>query len=160
MPVTPTFAPTLSEPDMANDPIRRSRFERSTRIRFSDCDPAGIVFFPQYFVRLNGLVEDWVTDGLGISYSDLIGRRRIGMPTVNLQTDFCAITRMGDIVTFGLQVEKLGSRSLVLLLDCKADGEERLRARQVIVTTSLDTHRATEIPPDLHAAMERFREAC
>ena len=144
---------------MANEPIRRSRFERSMRIRFSDCDPAGIVFFPHYFVRLNGLVEDWVTDGLGISYANLIGRRRIGMPTVNLQTDFCAITRMGDIVTFGLEVEKLGSRSLVLLLDCKAGSRERLRARQVIVTTSLDTHRATEITADLHAAVERFRDA-
>jgi len=126
------------------------------RIRFSDCDPAGIVFFPQYFVRLNGLVEDWVTDGLGISYAELIGRRRIGMPTVNLQTDFCSITRMGDVVTFGLEVEKLGSRSLVLLLDCKSDSEERLRARQVIVTTSLEAHRATAIPPDLYAAVERF----
>jgi 4-hydroxybenzoyl-CoA thioesterase len=84
---------------------------------------------------------------------------RDGLPAPELQTNFCAITRMGDIVTFGLEVEKLGSRSLVLLLDCKADSEERLRARQDIVTTSLDTHRATEVPADLHVAIERFRDA-
>jgi 4-hydroxybenzoyl-CoA thioesterase len=70
--MTPTFAPALSEPDVANEPIRRSSFERSMRIRFGDCDPSGIVFLPQYLIRLNGLVEDWLTDGLGISYADLI----------------------------------------------------------------------------------------
>ena len=158
--MTQTFALTLAEIGLANAPARRSRFEKSMRIRFSDCDPSGIVFFPQYFVRLNGLIEDWVTEGLGVSYADLIGQRRIGMPTVNLQTEFCAISRMGDIVTFGLEVEKLGSRALVLRLDCSADSEQRLRARQVIVTTNLETHRATEIPPDLHAAVEHFCAAC
>ncbi|HEY1393321.1 MAG TPA: acyl-CoA thioesterase, partial [Methylibium sp.] len=35
-------------------------FWRERQIRFSDCDPAGIVFYPQYFVMFNGLVEDWV----------------------------------------------------------------------------------------------------
>ena len=47
-------------------------FRRERLIRFSDCDPAGIVFYPQYFVMFNGLVEDWVNDGLGIGYRQLI----------------------------------------------------------------------------------------
>ena len=41
-------------------------FERPLRIRFAHCDPAGIVFFPQYLVMINNLVEDWVTDALGM----------------------------------------------------------------------------------------------
>jgi 4-hydroxybenzoyl-CoA thioesterase len=79
---------------------------------------------------------------------------------VSLQTDFRAISRMGDIVSFGLQVEKIGTRSLVPLLHCKSGGEERLQARQVIVMTSLETHWATPIPPNLRAAVERFCAAC
>jgi 4-hydroxybenzoyl-CoA thioesterase len=51
-------------------------------IRFSDCDPAGIVFYPQYFVMFNGLVEDWFDDGLQIGYERLVAQRRIGLPTV------------------------------------------------------------------------------
>ena len=38
-------------------------FERPVRIRFSHCDPAGIVFFPQYLVMTNALVEDWFNEG-------------------------------------------------------------------------------------------------
>jgi 4-hydroxybenzoyl-CoA thioesterase len=46
-----------------------TEFRRPRLIRFSDCDPAGIVFYPQYFVMLNGLVEDWVNEGLGAQLS-------------------------------------------------------------------------------------------
>lgn len=133
-----------------------SRFERPLRIRFGDCDPSGIVFFPQYFVMFGGLVEEWVTEALGIPYADLLGRRRTGLPTVSLQTEFRAISRMGDEVLLGLRVERVGSRSFTLALDCRCGGEERVCVRQVIVTTSLDTHRAVVIPGDLHAAIERF----
>ena len=35
-------------------------FELAHRIRFSECDPAGIVFYPQYFVMFNDLLEAWV----------------------------------------------------------------------------------------------------
>ena len=110
--------------------MNHPRFEKHEQIRFAHCDPAGIVFYPQYFVLFNGLVEDWVTQGLGIRYAELIGARRTGMPTVNLQTDFRAISRFGDEVRLGLEVEALGGRSLTLVLDCHgAEGGLRVLER-------------------------------
>jgi len=134
-----------------------AEFLRPRMIRFSDCDPAGIVFYPQYFVMLNGLVEDWVSDGLGIDYHAFIRERRIGLPTVRLEADFRAVSRMGDKVTLGLAVERLGSRSVTLVLRCfePASGELRMQVRQVLVTTSLESHRAVEIPQDMRAAILR-----
>jgi len=132
-------------------------FQRPRMIRFSDCDPAGIVFYPQYFVMLNGLVEDWVSEGLGIDYHAFISERRIGLPTVRLEADFRAVSRMGDRVVLGLAVERLGSRSMTLALRCfdAASGELRMQVKQVLVTTSLESHRAVEIPQDMRAAMLR-----
>jgi 4-hydroxybenzoyl-CoA thioesterase len=132
------------------------RFTRERLIRFSDCDPAGIVFYPQYFVMLNGLVEDWFNDELGIGYAALILERRIGLPTVRLEVDFQAVSRLGDQVELSLQVDRLGGRSLTLALEVTgADGGLRLRMRQVLVTTSLVTHRALDIPSDIRAAISR-----
>ena len=34
-------------------------FEVPVLIRFAHCDPAGIVFHPQYFTIFNGVVEDF-----------------------------------------------------------------------------------------------------
>ncbi|WPH15554.1 acyl-CoA thioesterase [Variovorax paradoxus] len=135
----------------------QAEFQRARMIRFSDCDPAGIVFYPQYFIMLNGLVEDWVSEGLGIGYHALIAERRIGLPTVRLEADFRAVSRMGDRVTLGLAVERLGSRSMTLVLRCfdPASGELRMQVKQVLVTTSLESHRAVEIPQDLRTAILR-----
>jgi 4-hydroxybenzoyl-CoA thioesterase len=136
--------------------IPRHAFERPLRIRFAHCDPAGIVFFPQYLVMVNNLVEDWVTEGLGVPFAELLGRRRTGMPTVSLQCEFTAVSRMGDDVMLGLSVEHVGGKSITLRIGCRCGDEQRMSIRQVLVFTSLDTHRAIDIPADLRAAIERF----
>jgi 4-hydroxybenzoyl-CoA thioesterase len=134
----------------------RPRFEKTFRVPFSACDAAGIMFFPQYLVQFQGLVEDWVTDGLGIPYAALFGQRRVGLPTVRLETDFRAISQMGDTVTLGLEVEHRGTKSLVLLLDCRDAALTRVSARQVIVATDLNTHASIPLPDDLRGAIDRF----
>ena len=128
-------------------------------VQFGHCDPAGIVFYPQYFVMFNGLVEDWVNEGLGLSYHGLVAERRVGLPTVHLDADFKAVSPLGDLVALQLSVEKLGRTSLTLQVQCagRDHGDVRIAMHQVIVTTSLDTHRAIEIPADLRAAIERFK---
>ncbi len=131
-------------------------FSRERLIRFSDCDPAGIVFYPQYFVMFNGLIEDWANDELAISYHTLLLERRIGLPTVHLEADFRAVSRLGDRVSLSLAVARLGRRSLTLALSCNgADGGVRMSLRQVMVTTSLDSHQAIDIPSDLRLAIAR-----
>lgn len=129
-------------------------FSRMRQIRFTDCDPAGIVFYPQYFVMFNDLVEDWVDTALVIGYRKLIIDRRVGLPTVRVEADFRVASHMGDAVTLSLAVERIGGRSLTLNLRCEgADGAARMTMRQVLVTTSLATLRAIEIPADLRAAI-------
>jgi 4-hydroxybenzoyl-CoA thioesterase len=137
------------------------RFARERRIRFADCDPAGIVFYPQYFVMFNGLVEDWFNDELHVGYSDLVTVRRVGLPTVRLEAEFKAVSRLGDAVQLSLGVERLGSRSLTLRLQCTGEhgaDDVRMSLRQVIVTTSLESHKSIEIPTDLHDAVARFAQ--
>ena len=131
-----------------------ARFERVYPIRFSHCDPAGIVFFPQYLVLFNHLLEDWFTHGLGIDYADFIGARRIGTPTVRLECDFRAISRMGEDVTFSITPERVGGKSLALAIEARHGDELRVGARQVLVFTSLDTHRAIDMPADVRSALQ------
>ena len=104
-----------------------AEFRRERLIRFSDCDPAGIVFYPQYFVMFNGLVEDWVEEELKVGYRRLIVEQRIGLPTVRLEADFSAVSRMGDRVWLGLRVERMGTRSLTLALQALGDPQSAPR---------------------------------
>jgi len=132
-------------------------FSAQRTVRFSDCDPAGIVFFPQYLVMLNGFVEQWFDEALRVPYAGLLGPRRTGLPTVRLEVDFTAISRHGDVLVLGCEIEKLGRSSLALRTHFHAtDGELRLRARQVLVCTSLLTHKPQAWPDDVRRALTPF----
>ena len=135
-------------------------FRTRVAIRFAHCDPAGIIFFPQYLVLFNGLVEDWFNHALRVSYAHMLGADRIGLPIVHLECDFRAITRMGESTHFDLQVERLGSRSITLLLRCMgSDAQLRAVARKVLVFTSLDTHQAMQVPAHIRDAIEHWAAA-
>ena len=134
-------------------------FVQSRVVRFSDCDPAGMVFFPQYFVMLNAVVEDWFTQALGVNYAQLLGERRIGLPTVALQSEFRAPCRMGDTVEFRLQLERLGSRSLTLRVDCMHGQSCCVQIRQVLVSTSLAHDGAIEIPQDVRDGVAHWQSS-
>jgi 4-hydroxybenzoyl-CoA thioesterase len=137
---------------------QRHAFEREQPIRFSHCDPAGLVFFPQYLVMFNQLVEDWFTDCLGLPYAEILGARRTGLPTVSLACEFTAPSRMGELVHLGLSIERIGGASIGLRLGVRCGDEARVTARQVLVTTSLDTHRALPIPGDMRRALLDFEQ--
>ena len=149
-----------ASPRPAHGATPGDRFVKEMLVRFSHCDPAGIVFYPQYFVLFNALVEDWFNEALGIDYAAFIRERRVGLPTVKIASEFLRPSRIGERLTMSLAVTKMGRRSLVLSIDGSSGGEERLRTEQVLVTTSLDTHRSIEIPADLRARISRFRVLC
>lgn len=131
-------------------------FSAERTVRFSDCDPAGIVFFPQYLVMLNGVVEQWFDHALFLPYAELIGLRRLGLPTVRLEVDFTAISRHGDRLRWELALAHMGRSSFTLLHDVMGTDGVRLRARQVLVCTSLDTHRAQALPDDVRSALQAY----
>ena len=145
------------EADHAQSTSDTRRFVVKYPIRFAHCDPAGIIFFPQYLVLFNALVEDWFNQGLQHSYADMLAKDFTGLPIVHLETDVRAITRMGETVEFGLRVAKLGTRSLTLDVDCTApDGQLRVSARKVLVFTDLRSHQAIAVPAAIRHAMEQW----
>lgn len=135
-----------------------STFSTQRPLRFGDCDPSGIAYFPAYFDILNGVVEEF-WGWLGFPWSQLIGTRRIGLPTAHLESDFVKPSRFGDMLDFALTAARLGERSLHLAHRISAAGEPRWSAKQVVVVTDLDTHRSRPWPEDLRDALARFMES-
>ncbi len=127
-------------------------------VRFSHCDPAGIVFYPQYFIMFNGLVEDWFNQCLGLDYAATITERRLGFPIVRLECDFVAPSKIGEIITFGLRLERLGRSSMAFAVDCRHEQKTRLSARFVLVAMDLERQRAQPVPDDLRRLMAAFQE--
>ena len=128
------------------------------KIRFAHCDPAGIVYFASHFDILNGVVEDWFVEGLGLDYHDIVGRRRVGLGYVHASADFRLPARMGDRLIYAVAVERVGTKSLPLRVTAERDGAKVLTATLIIVTTDLDRMAAIAIPDDIRAAVSAYRE--
>lgn len=132
-------------------------FHTQVEVRFRDCDPAGIVFYPRYLEMFNNLVEDWFRDGLQLPFSVLVGERRWGIPTVHLNVDFGLPSRMGETLDAWLAVSRLGRSSIhVEIRLLGPDGSKRVRGRAVLVLTDLNTHQAFELPEDLRSRLHHY----
>ncbi|GAA0595765.1 thioesterase family protein [Streptomyces crystallinus] len=145
------MTPPPSEPGPAG-------FTQRKRVFFHHCDPAGIVFYPQYLLLVNEVLQDWFETGLHVGYAGLFAERRIGIPTVRLECDFLAPSRLGDPLDITLTVQRIGKSSFELRYECAGPGGQDVRARirAVLVTTSLDGHGPIPIPQDIRTAMERY----
>ncbi len=132
-------------------------FTRSVPVRFSHCDPAGIVYFPHYFDMFNGVIEDWYKEELGYDYADLVMGSHFGFPIVHLDCDFKIPSRMGDLINLTVLVDRVGRSSLGFAIVCHLDGLERLRAHMVTAMMSLETRQPMPLPQGLRDKIEAYQ---
>lgn len=128
------------------------------KIRFSHCDPAGIVYFARWFDMINGVVEDFFGAALGLDYHALIRDRRLGLGYGRASADYLKPGLMGDVVEFAVLVERIGGASVALAVPGYRADEPVIAARLVIVTTDLDARKAIPVPGDLRAALTAYQE--
>jgi len=135
-----------------------TQFSFDRELRFGDCDPSGIAYFPSYLNILNGVVEEfWAR--IGFSWPELIMVRKIGTPTVHLACDFSRPSVFGDRLTFELRIGRVGRASLHLAHVVSGSDGVRWKARQVFAATSLVDYRAMPWPDDVRAALVMHLQA-
>jgi 4-hydroxybenzoyl-CoA thioesterase len=132
-------------------------FETSRPLGFGDCDPAGIAFFPGYMRLLVSVTEEMFA-AFGVPWPAMIRERRTGVPTVKLDVDFTAPAFHGDLLDFRVVLTALGRASADLRHTVKVGDRQVWTARQVLVATSLDTHRALPWPDDVRAGLAAHLE--
>jgi 4-hydroxybenzoyl-CoA thioesterase len=132
-------------------------FTKSYPLRFGDCDPSGIAYYPSYLRILDGAIEDFFAD-LGAPRAHMIDAMRVGTPTVTLNLVFERPGFQGDDLTIDIRVTRLGRSSLDLAHTVSARGETLFTAIHRLVATSLETHTSCAWPDDLRAALTHHLE--
>jgi len=132
-------------------------FQTSIKVRFEHTDPAGIVFFPRYFTMLNAVVEDWFEGPLEYSFRRLVMDHGMGVPTVHVEADFVAPSKIGDILDFNLGVTRIGRSSCGLKVAAAANGDKRLTMASTIVHISRSEGKAVPWPEALRTRMAAYQ---
>lgn len=137
-------------------------FRHRRSIRFGECDPAGIVYYPRFVEMVHDAIEAWVgappeEGGLGLDYHGMI-RAGTGFPTATLTMEFLAPATMGEALVLTPLVERVGGASYAFVLHAHRAETEIFRARAVIVTVSIAETRPIPLPEPFRAALERQME--
>ncbi len=133
-------------------------FQSNLLVRFADCDPAGMVFYPRYLEMFNALVEDWCREELALPFSEVHSGRGWGLPTVHLTVDFIAPSYLGETLAATLSVTHLGTSSITLAIVFKGpDAAERVRGKVVLVLMDTRRKRALAIPDEIRERIATFK---
>ena len=132
------------------------KFCRERLIRFSHCDPAGIVYFVNFFDMVSGVVEDWFREAIGLPFQEMHLKRRVGFPIVSTGCEFFRPAQLGDTLKLELSIAKLGRSSIEFVVLGSVGDEEKFRARHKVAMVSLDTFRSLAIPEEMRARMRDY----
>jgi YbgC/YbaW family acyl-CoA thioester hydrolase len=92
-------------------------------VRWGDCDPAGIIFYPTYFRWMDAAA--WALwDSVGYSAKRMKAEHR-AMPLVSAECRFIAPAQQGDRCEVRSRIARFGGKSFVLAHDVvREDGGE------------------------------------
>ena len=101
-------------------------------VRFGECDPAGVVYYPVFFNWFHECMEAWFEQGLLHSYSKTI--QEIGFPAKSCQASFFRPIQMGMHISVALTISELRSKSFALQFQIY---QEHLNETSILTNTEL-----------------------
>lgn len=129
-------------------------------VEWGDCDPAGIVFYPNYFRWFNQAAHA-LFGAAGMPFHEMIGEQGIaGVPMLDTQANFKAPVRFGETITLTSWIEEWRNKSFVIAHEVYKDGQlcaegRDIRAWVVYDQSAPNGIKAVTIPDDVK---RRFRD--
>ena len=130
-------------------------FRFTQPIRFSHCDPAGVLYFPHVFDFVNAAMEDWFAERLGLPFHVLHLEQRRGNPVVRTHCEFVTPCRFGETLALDLEPALVGHSSIETQIAGSVEGAPRFRVRHKTAMMSMQTMRAIALPEEVRARAEK-----
>ncbi len=120
------------------------------RVRWSDVDAAGIIFYGSY-VRLFELAEMELFREAGMPFGTLFDRYDIYLPRVQVHTEFHHPVRLDDRLLVAAYVSRIGTKSITISFDVlhQPTGKLGAEGHLVLVCTDRSALRSRPLPAEL-----------
>ena len=140
------------------------RFAINERVRWSDVDHAGIIYFGSY-VRFFEIAETEMYRAMGLPYSGAFDELDVYPVRAQFHCDFKAPAFLDDLLTTELWVTKLGNSSMTLtfeivrMLSTKGKvGEVLVTGHCILVTVDRKSLKPRRIPERLREGLKEYLE--
>jgi YbgC/YbaW family acyl-CoA thioester hydrolase len=103
------------------------KYSTNIRIYWSDCDPAGIAYYGNFF-RWFEIAEEELFLALGFSRTDVMHRYHIGFPRVEIWCRFRKPIPEGTLIEVTIWIAKRTQTALVFNVEIRREGESDIAA--------------------------------
>jgi acyl-CoA thioester hydrolase len=135
-----------------------AKFTITERVRWGDVDAAQIIFYGSY-IRFFEFAESEMFRDLGFTYGAMFEQLDVWLPRRHIECDFLQAALLDDLLEVSVWAAHIGNSSLRLAFEVRRAGESRIIATAafVLVTVQRHTFAKVPVPPQLSAALERYR---
>lgn len=135
-------------------------FSVRERVRWSDCDPFGIIYYGAY-IRFFEIAEHEMLRSLGLPYDVLRVERDVWIPRKALTMEFHRPAEMDEEIDIAVGVRNIGTTSITFGFEvtAAADGAPRASASLTVVAVDKPTMTKRAIPDWLRDALDGVRIA-
>jgi YbgC/YbaW family acyl-CoA thioester hydrolase len=125
------------------------------RALWTDADPAGIVWFGEFFRYFEHAEEDLFRQ-LGRDRTSLLRELGVWLPRTSLQCSFRSPARLGDELSVGVGITEMTERRISYAFDVREQGTDRLisEASYRVACVDAATFQALPIPTEVRALLQ------
>ena len=142
--------------DSVAKPPLRTGPEIRERVRWSDVDIMGIVYYGRY-LRFMEAAETEFFRAIGFPYDVLAEQHGVWIARVRLECDYRAPAKLDEEITCRAELQKIGGSSMTFAFPIARAADDTRVVDGTLILAALDrtTLRATRIPTPLAEALRR-----
>jgi YbgC/YbaW family acyl-CoA thioester hydrolase len=128
------------------------------RVRWSDVDFAGIVFYGSYIRFLEIAEEELFRTALRMTSMELYDKFNIWLPRVQIHCDFRSSAELDDLLEVDIWVKRFGNKSITLQFETHKQGDSRLIFEASTTVASMDraTKKGTWMPDEIASKLSPY----
>ncbi|MEA2402868.1 MAG: acyl-CoA thioester hydrolase [Thermoleophilaceae bacterium] len=132
-------------------------FRHHLRVRWSECDPQGVVFYPQYLAYLDHAVTELWRAAVGL-YTEMIPEHGVDMVVAEAGMRYRDSARFDDDLEIAATVTRLGSTSFTTAFTIARlpDGALLTEGELRHVFVGPADRRKCEMPAAIRAGLQRY----
>lgn len=118
------------------------------RVRWSDCDPLGIIYYGAY-IRYFEVAEHEMFRAAGLPYAVMRVERHVQLPRKAFQVEFHSPAQMDELLEIRTGIARIGETSVTMRFEAYNAADMTHRASATLTVVSVDKSSITKRPlPD------------
>lgn len=142
-----------------NQPTKQPSYKPYTyeyRIKLSDTDCAGVMFFARQFEIMHAAYEDFLENS-GLPLSEIISNGHIALPIVHAEATFTKPVKLGTLIRVSLQCVSTSTSSFTIGYVLSVNKTQVGNGTTTHVAISQSTNEKLALPPAIMKLLDTIR---